>query len=216
MSASNTAPGTLPTSGGFPTLVGIQQLQNQFAALDGLMRQVVAGKAFCGLVQVVAVHGGGTSGPPTVDVQPLVDQVNVLGARTPHGVVHGLPVFRLQAGASAIIVDPVKDDIGDAVICDRDISTVKSTGAQSGPGSFRTNSWSDGCYFGGFLNGRATRYLMFSGSGTSIVDPSQINLTVGGMGITITASGTTIDGKLFLPHTHTGVQSGGSNSGPVT
>jgi len=193
----------------------VQQIQNQFAALDALVRQVVNGKAFSGLVQVVAVHGGGTNAPATVDVQPLVDQVDALGNRTPHGIVCGLPCFRFQAGASAVILDPVVNDIGDAVICDRDTSTVKATGAQSGPGSFRTNSWSDGCYFGGFLNGAASRYLMMSGSGTSIVDPSHISLMVGGMGISITSAGTTIDGKLFLTHVHTLVQTGGSDSGPV-
>lgn len=44
---------------------------------------------------------------------------------------------------------------------------------------------------------------------------TQISLMVGGMGIVITSSGTTIDGKPFLPHEHSGVQTGGSPTGGV-
>lgn len=216
MSTTNsTAPGQLPQSGGYAGVVNFQALLNQYAALDGLVRQVVAGKAFAGLVKVTAVSGGGTGSPAIVSVQPLVNQVDGIGNQTPHGIVHGLPCFRFQGGASAFIVDPVVGDIGDAVICDRDISTVKATQAQSGPGSFRSNSWSDGCYFGGFLNGMASRYVMLSGGGVSIVDPSSISIMVGGMGISISSSGTTIDGKVFLTHVHTLVESGADDSGPV-
>jgi hypothetical protein len=211
----STAPGALPQTGGYAGLLSFQALTNQYAALDSLVRQVVAGKAFAGLVKVMAVTGGGTSGPPTVSVQPLVNQVDGLGNQTPHGVVHGLPCFRIQGGSAAFILDPVVGDIGDAVICDRDISTVKATGAQSGPGSFRSNSWADGCFFGSFLGAAPGRYVMLSGTGTTIVDPTQISLMVGGMGIVITSAGTQIDGKLFLPHVHKDVQAGAADTGPV-
>ena len=43
-----------------------------------------------------------------------------------------------------------------------------------------------------------------------------INITGKKVTVTSTDSDTTVDGKVFLTHTHTGVQSGGSNSGPVT
>ena len=213
--SSSTAPGELPTTGGYAGVQSFQSIRNQFTALDSLVRQVVEGKAFSGLVKVLAVHGGGTSGPATVDVQPLVDQVDGLGNRTPHGTVNGLPCFRIQGGSAAFIIDPVVGDIGDAVICDRDISSVKNTKAQAGPGSFRANSWADGCYFGGFLNGSASRYVMASGSGIAVVDPTQISLMVGGKGIVITSAGTTIDGKDFLTHVHTLVTVGSADSGPV-
>jgi hypothetical protein len=41
------------------------------------------------------------------------------------------------------------------------------------------------------------------------------NVNISGTNVSI-ASDTTIDGKTFLTHTHTGVQSGGSDTGPVT
>ncbi len=45
---------------------------------------------------------------------------------------------------------------------------------------------------------------------------TSITLTVGGHSIVINSSGVTIDGKAFLTHMHTLVQTGTSNSGPVT
>lgn len=49
-----------------------------------------------------------------------------------------------------------------------------------------------------------------------ITADTQISITVGGVGIVITASGVTIQGKPFLTHHHTGVTTGGSNTGNVT
>lgn len=49
-----------------------------------------------------------------------------------------------------------------------------------------------------------------------MVTTNSISLMVDGMGILINSSGTTIDGKNFLGHSHTGVQSGSSDTGPVT
>lgn len=211
----NLPPGTLPTSGGYPGGVGFNDLTNPFAELDGLIRQVVAGKAFSGLVKVVAVHGGGLSSPPTVDVQPLVDQVDGLGNRTPHGIVYGLPCFRLQGGNGACILDPAIGEKGHAIICDRDISAVKATGVQSGPGSFRQNSWADGCYYGGELNDPPESYVhIINGGGINIHTPGNINITADGT-ISITSAQTSIDGKPFLPHEHTLVQRGGDDTGPV-
>ena len=155
-----------------------------FNAMDEHIRQVIAGKAFSGLVQVVAVHGGGTGGAPTVDVRPMVNQVDGLGNQTPHGIVHGLPCFRLQGGNGAVVLDPAVGDIGQAIICDRDISAVKASGAINGPGSARMNSWSDGCYYGSFLGGAVTNYVQFTfggvnintGGTVTITSPSVINL----------------------------------------
>lgn len=51
-------------------------------------------------------------------------------------------------------------------------------------------------------------WLTFSADG--------ISMQYKGHGIVINAGGTAIDGIQFLPHTHTGVQSGGNNTGPVS
>src|SRR6185312_1665685 len=44
---------------------------------------------------------------------------------------------------------------------------------------------------------------------------TSITLSCGGHSVVIGASGVTIDGKQFLTHEHSGVQSGGSNTGGV-
>ncbi len=97
-------------------------------------------------VVVKAVHGGGVGPIGTVDVQPLVNQVNGIGQGTAHGTVYGRPYLRWQGGTSAFILDPVPNDIGLLVCCDRDISAVIKTLAQALPGSLRRFNFADGVY----------------------------------------------------------------------
>ena len=129
-------------------------------------------------VQVLAVTpgsaGGGAAG--TVDVQPLVNQVDGAGQATPHGTVHGLPYFQLAAGTSAVVLDPVVGDIGLAVFASRDVSTVKATRAQSNPGSFRRNSMSDGFYFGGFLTKTPAVFVRLEQRGITIKALANVTL----------------------------------------
>lgn len=208
--------GPLPTDGGYPGQAWFQTSGNQFQALDFMIRQVIAGKAWSGLVLVVAVHGGGIDSPSTADVQPMVNQQDVLGNQQPHGVVYGLPCFRYQAGSAAVIVDPVIGDIGHAIICDRDISGVKASRAISPAGSYRQQSWSDGIYYGSVLGSTITDYVKISSGKIDIVSSGTISITAGGgFGITITDTGTSIDGKQFMDHVHTGVQAGSSDTGGV-
>jgi len=199
--------GSLPTGGGYAGQAGFNTSGTQYQDLDFLIRQIIAGKAFAAIVKVVSVSGGGLSTPSIVAVQPMVNQQDFLGNQVPHGVIYNIPCFRLQGGAGAFIIDPVAGDIGQAIICDRDISNVKITGAVSPPGSWRQHSWSDGCYFGGFLNQAPSQYVQITQSGINIVSTGQINISASG--------GTTIDGKPFLTHKHTGVMTGGSNTGNV-
>ena len=214
---------TVPTSGGYNGPAWLQTGGLNFNAMAFLAQQIVAGKAFAGLVKVLAVHGGGVGGPATVDVQPMVNQIDGMGKQTPHGPIYGLPCYRYQGGGGVIIVDPVVGDTGDAVICHRDISIVKETRAISGPGSFRQNDWADGCYFGAFLGAAAATYVQVTPTditahaAATIVATAgtEISFMVGGFGIVITSSGTMIDGKMFLPHAHSDVQTGGGVSGPV-
>lgn len=71
--------------------------------------------------------------------------------------------------------------------------------------------------------GKSALLLLDSIAGHSSIKltSSGITLTCGSQSISITSSGisigpnTTIDGKLFLPHEHTDVETGGSNSGGV-
>lgn len=179
--------GILPTTGGYAGVAWQQTGKTPHSAIDFLARLVIAGKAFVAVVKVIAVHGGGVGMPPTVDVQPMVNQIDGLGNQTPHGIVYGMPCFRLQGGNGAMILDPVVGDVGVAAFCDRDISIVKATQKISGPGSFRQNDWSDGCYLGGFLNGAPTQYGKIDSSGIAIVTPNPV--TISAQNMTLDASG---------------------------
>jgi hypothetical protein len=104
-------------------------------------------------VKIIAVHGGGMAGAPTVDVQILVKQQDLQGNTTSHGIIYGIPVHRQQGGGNAIINDPAVGDVGHMSISDRDISSLKANaGAESNPGSQRTHDLADGIYMGRILN----------------------------------------------------------------
>ena len=106
-------------------------------AISFLVKQLVARLDTMKLVQVTAVHGGGEGQPAgTVDVTPLVSQIDGNGYGTPHGTVYGLPWSRLQSGKSGIICDPQVNDIGYVMAADRDISKVKATSTAALPGSW--------------------------------------------------------------------------------
>lgn len=57
------------------------------------------------LVQVIAVNATGIGPVGTVDVQPMVAQLDGSGKAYAHGVIHNIPYFRLQGGSNAVIID---------------------------------------------------------------------------------------------------------------
>lgn len=124
---------------------GISDGQTDEALMRFIARQEVNGLATTTLVEVVAIDGD------TVDVKPLVKQVDGAGNGIDHGIIHGLPWFAMRAGPCVIRIAPRVGDIGAAVFCHSDISGVKANKKPSVPGSGRRYDWSDGLYFGGFL-----------------------------------------------------------------
>ena len=189
------------------------------------------------VVKVIACsNAGGVSPVGTVDVQILVNQISGQKVATPHVTMYGLPYLRIQGGANAVIIDPQPGDIGIAVFASRDITTVKSTKAQASPNTFRMHDFADGMYLGGLLNGTPTQYVQFGSGGVAIVSPGTItlqapnivlngavaqsggnvtmaeDLTVGG-DVVADLTGSTFDGIPFATHVHTGVTSGGANTG---
>lgn len=127
--------------------------------LDFVIRSVVNKLATMTLVQVKAVNG------QMVDILPLVSQIDGADNEVKHGVIHNAPVFRLQSGTSAIIIDPVEGDIGLAIFAHNDISKAKATKAPALPGSRRKFDWADAIYLGGVLNGTPTSFVQFLTSG---------------------------------------------------
>ena len=169
---------------------------SRFNALQFMIRAFTGGMATATMVEVVGVHGGGLDGPPTIDVLLLVNQVDALGNSTPHGIVCGLPVFRYQAGTSAVVLDPVVGDIGMAAFASRDISIVKATKAQSNPGSYRRFDYADGMYLGSFLGQETTQYVEFlsNGGGINVLSPGPITVTAGTTA-TVTAKDVVVHGS---------------------
>ncbi len=53
-----------------------------------------------------------------MSVKPMVEGFTGGGDLIPNSVIHGVPVWRLQRGASAVIMPPVEGDIGLIAICD--------------------------------------------------------------------------------------------------
>lgn len=147
-----------------------------------VIQQILAKMQTATLVKVVScTNDGGVSPIGTVDVQPLVNQVDGNGNPEPHITVFGLPYCRIQGGASGFIIDPVAGDIGVAVFASRDISNVKSTQAQANPGSGRQYDYSDGIYLFTALSAAApTQYIQFNSDGITILTPNALDITATG------------------------------------
>lgn len=129
------------------------------------------------LVKIIScTNNGGLSPVGFVDVQPLVNQIDSQGNPTPHGTIFNVPYNRIQGGSSAVIIDPEPGDIGMCGFCSRDISKIKTSKKQDNPGSRRKYSYSDGLYFGGFLNGVPTQYVLFNSGGITIKSPSEVKI----------------------------------------
>lgn len=153
------------------------QAAGTFNAMNFLVQQMLARVNTATLVKVVSVtNAGGVEPVGFVDVQPLVNQLDGADKAVPHGVVRGLPYFRIQGGANAVILDPEVGDIGIAVFASKDISAVKATKAQANPGSSRRFNMADGMFLGGVLNGTPSQYVQFDASGITVNSPTKVNV----------------------------------------
>lgn len=143
-------------------------------SLSYVFKKLLSGAFFIELVQVVAVRGAAPN--LVVDMLPLISRTDQSGALIENKPVYNVPVFRLQRGGSAVIMNPVVGDIGMAAICDRDNSLVRANLKQSAPGSPRMHSKSDALYFGGFLNGEPAQFIEFADGAINITSPNPVNI----------------------------------------
>lgn len=169
-------------------------------------------------VRSVTLSEDDPPGPAIVDVQPLVSMIDGNNNQIEHGVVYGLPAWRMQGGGAAVIIDPVVGDIGLAVVSDRDFSKVKTTRDVAGPGSNRRFDLADGIYLGGILNMAPSAYLQIRADGTlKIVDAAGnvLETSAAGFAVTTVPGGDfTVNGISVTLHIHSGVTTGGGTSGP--
>lgn len=135
---------------------------DEFNRQDFLVRQIMNGMATATLVLVKAVNGD------TVNVQPMVAQIDGAGNAIPHGIINAMPWFSLRSGASAIIAPPKVGDIGLAIFCHNDTSVVRNKKAPAQPGSRRRFDWADGIYLGGLLGPAPTQFIRIDDDGISV------------------------------------------------
>lgn len=204
-----------------------------FQALRFFVKQRLLKIQTSTLVEVQAVHGGGVGPIGTVDVLPLVNQVDGAGNSIPHKTIYGRPYSRLMGGASAVIMDPAVGDKGLMVFASRDLTAVIVSQEQSPPPSLRTYSYADGLYvFSCLSDGDPTQYIEFvpndgginvKTSGAFNVDAASMTVTTSGAtninGAQISSAGevTDADGKVLGTHTHLpGTYVAPSGGGAVT
>ena len=174
---------------GYTGQMGVTDAQGGFNAAQFQIDQTLRQLRTSIPVKVVAVSGGGMASFPTVDVQPLINQVDGLGNQTPHGVIFGIPAIRSHGAHGTIINDPAVGDVGHMIVSDRDISSLKASGgAQSHPGSKRYHSLSDGVYHGAMVAGTPTQAVQFTATGVKIFDANGNVIEMAAGAITITGN----------------------------
>ena len=171
-----------------------------------MFKKLLSEACFIEIVQVQSVQ------EHTCTIKPMLARQDPSGAKIETIEVSGIPFFRLQMGTSAIKINPKAGDIGLLLCCDRDITNILATKAESVVATGFTHSKKDGIYLGGIelLNSEPTEYIEFTGSGINIV-ASALNIQAP---VTMTST-LNVSGVDFVSHKHSGVQSGGSNTGGV-
>ena len=155
----------------FPGQLGLQDNTSETNVISFIIAQALGLVRTGTPVKVVAVNGGGVGPAPTVDLLPLVNQMDGLGNSQPHDTVYGRPVVRNQGGLNAVINDPKVGDIGWLTSGDRDMRAVVSQADAANPSSFRRHSLSDGVYHPAVINtGTPDQYIQFMTNGLRIVD----------------------------------------------
>ncbi|MRT01873.1 phage baseplate protein [Ewingella americana] len=144
-------------------------------SLQYVFKKLLSGAFFIELVTVLEMRGVAPN--LVVDVLPLVTRTDPSGAIIDNSPIYNIPVFRLQRGGSAIIMNPMPGDIGMIAICDRDNSLARENRKQSLPATKRTHSKSDALYLGGFLNSEPSQYIEFADNKLNIVAPFGVNVT---------------------------------------
>lgn len=163
-----------------------QDINHDSNAQEFMFRAMLNKNAFIQIVRVEKVKTTSDGGPPLVNVTPLVLGFSGEGTPIDTNQVFNIPVWRLQRGSSAVIMDPVIGDIGLMLCCDRDTSRVRETKKEDMPGSSRTHNEADGIYLGGILNSDPVQYVKFADDGIDIVSP--LVVSINGSTINLNAS----------------------------
>lgn len=203
-----------------------------FNAANAQIAKSIQGLNTMFLGVITAVRAGGTGGSMTVSAQPLIATVDANGDAQPAVSYVELPYQRIQAGAAALICDPVVGDIGVFVCAKRDISGIRN-GARAAqvPASWRQFDLADAVMVATIHTGAPTTYIHLQQDGTiAIKAPASVTVTAprtvvagdveitGNVKVTgnLTVTGTSNTGGINLnSHVHGGVEpGGGTTAGP--
>ena len=191
-----------------------QQVNCEANINEYIFNLLLSRHAFVHLVIVQKVKTQTGNQPPLLDVLPLVTGFAADGSQVENSTVFNVPVWRLQRGASAVIMDPVEGDIGLLLCCDRDITKVKKEKKEALPASRRTHSRADGIYLGGVLNADPVQYIKFAGDGIDIVSPLLVSVTA--PNVAVNADAKISLNAPFIEANGRFIQGSGSYSGDAT
>ena len=150
-----------------------EQQNSDYNAISFLIDQSLAKLHTVKIVKVQAVD----TDAKTVQVLPLVQQIDGNNQLTPQGTIYGVPYRALLFGRNAVVADPAVDDVGIMICADRDISAVKETREESPPGSLRQYDQADGIYIGGLLTDQEPeQYVKFTDTGMELADKNSNSL----------------------------------------
>ena len=145
--------------------------------LNYIIKTALSGLRTAMPVQVMSVTNNGDVSPiGYVGVMPLVSTLDGDGQVVDHATIYNVPYMRIQGGSNGIILDPAVGDIGLAIVCDRDITAVKSAKKVSPPGSLRKNDMSDMVYLMTIIGAAPTQYIQFNSSGITITSPNNVTV----------------------------------------
>ena len=126
-----------------------------FNALEFMIeRKIMSMVNTAALVRVDGCTSGGSSSPAgEVSATPMAAQTDAQGNALGMASIPSMRHVRMQAGIAAIVMDPVPGDLGVAVFCKSDSSTIQTgTTEPQRPGSFRKFSQADGVLVGAVSN----------------------------------------------------------------
>ncbi|WP_345822891.1 hypothetical protein ABC766_32150 (plasmid) [Methylobacterium fujisawaense] len=190
MSAGASGNGDSQNVGQLP-LTGQNSPLNQHAFLH---RQIQGEQRTHFAAEIVAVHNRNSMTKPcTVDIRPVLSDVDGLGQAQKPDVIYGVPVPRNQSGDSVIINDPNVGDRAHFSVFDRDHSSAQASDWKSGnPGSFRRSTLSD-AVFHAVLPREAQEVKQYVRMDENGVDIRQRD----GHTIAMTKDGVNINGAVF-------------------
>jgi hypothetical protein len=157
---------------------------SEYNAFTFVIDQAIAKLHTVKIVKVQAVD----TAAKTVQVLPLVQQIDGNNQLTSQGTIYGVPYRALLFGKNAVIADPAVDDVGVMICADRDISAVKETHGEAPPGSLRQYDQSDGIYLGGLFGEDPEQYVKFTDTGMELADKNSNSLVSGPTGWTFTGN----------------------------